>query len=48
MPSDNDILTDDYVAELLANEAKDASLKYSALGVDAFNSNSKYAPYVPC
>jgi hypothetical protein len=38
MPPD-DILTDDYVAELLAEEAKDCSVKYSAMGLDAYKSN---------
>jgi hypothetical protein len=36
MAPDN-ILTDDYVAELLAEEAADCSLKYSAMGLDAYN-----------
>jgi hypothetical protein len=35
MPND-DILTDDYVAELLAKDAKESSIKYSALGLEAF------------
>ena len=37
MPPD-DLLTDDYVAELLAKEASDCSLKYSAMGLDAYKS----------
>lgn len=40
MPND-DILTDDYVAGLLAKEASDCSIKYSAMGMEAFNANSK-------
>ena len=44
---DNDtILTDDYVAGLMAKEASDASIKYSAVGLEAFRS-SKYAPPHP-
>ncbi|KAL7621229.1 hypothetical protein AAE478_008546 [Parahypoxylon ruwenzoriense] len=42
MPPD-DLLTDDYVAELLAKEASDCSLKYSAVGLDAFKSNKRPA-----
>ncbi|KAK3943955.1 hypothetical protein QBC46DRAFT_253158 [Diplogelasinospora grovesii] len=37
MPSDR-ILTDDYVAELLAKEASDASIRYSSMGLEAFRS----------
>jgi hypothetical protein len=40
MPND-DILTDDYVAGLLAKDAKDCSLKYSAMGMEAFRSDNK-------
>lgn len=40
------MLTDDAVAELLAKEASDASIKYSAVGLDAFRS-TKYAPPDP-
>lgn len=40
MPPD-DLLTDDYVAELLAKEAADAGLRYSAMGLDAFNKTAK-------
>ncbi|KAK4211813.1 hypothetical protein QBC37DRAFT_205840 [Rhypophila decipiens] len=36
--SSDSILTDDYVAELLAKEASEASIKYSAMGLDAFKS----------
>ncbi|KAJ9155703.1 Pre-mRNA-splicing factor 38B [Pleurostoma richardsiae] len=32
------ILTDEYVADLLAKEAKDCSVKYSAMGLDAYKS----------
>ncbi|KAI0909276.1 hypothetical protein F4823DRAFT_445642 [Ustulina deusta] len=41
MPPSHEILTDDYVAELLAKEANDCSLKYSAMGLDAFKSNKR-------
>ena len=37
----NDYLTDDYVADLLAKDAKDCSLKYSAMGMEAFTSSAK-------
>ncbi|KAI0010850.1 hypothetical protein F4779DRAFT_616112 [Xylariaceae sp. FL0662B] len=37
----NDMLTDDYVAELLAKEANDCSLKYSAMGLDAYKSTKR-------
>ncbi|KAL7929575.1 hypothetical protein V8C35DRAFT_315154 [Trichoderma chlorosporum] len=40
MPND-EILTDDYVAGLLAKEASDCSIKYSAMGMEAFNTKSK-------
>lgn len=38
----DEILTDDYVAGLLADDAKDCSLRYSALGMEAFGSRKKY------
>ncbi|KAI3327112.1 hypothetical protein HD806DRAFT_531698 [Xylariaceae sp. AK1471] len=41
MPLSHEILTDDYVAELLAKEANDCSLKYSAMGLDAFKVNKR-------
>ncbi|KAJ2895411.1 hypothetical protein MKZ38_006597 [Zalerion maritima] len=41
MPPNDEYLTDDYVAGLIANDAKDASLKYSAVGVDAFKTNKR-------
>ncbi|KAI0449346.1 hypothetical protein F5B21DRAFT_494583 [Xylaria acuta] len=41
MPPSHEILTDDYVAELLAKEANDCSLKYSAMGLDAFKSDKR-------
>lgn len=34
--SNDEILTDDYVADLLSQDANDRSIKYSAMGVDAF------------
>ena len=33
---DDSILTDDYVAELLAKDAENCALKYSSMGLDAF------------
>ena len=41
MPND-ELLTDDYVAGLLAKDAQDCSLKYSTMGMDAYGSNKKY------
>ncbi|KAI0112862.1 hypothetical protein F4814DRAFT_449314 [Daldinia grandis] len=38
-----DLLTDDQVAELLVKEAQDCSLRYSAMGLDAFNPNKRPA-----
>ncbi|KAH8601663.1 hypothetical protein B0O99DRAFT_197047 [Bisporella sp. PMI_857] len=35
--ADDEILTDDYVASLLVRDAKESSIKYSALGLEAFN-----------
>ncbi|KAJ4417587.1 hypothetical protein N0V82_006060 [Gnomoniopsis sp. IMI 355080] len=35
-----DLLTDDAVAELLVSEAKDCSLKYSTMGMEAYTSSS--------
>lgn len=35
---DKALLTDDYVADLLAKEAKDCSLKYSTMGLEAYTS----------
>ncbi|KAI1750466.1 hypothetical protein F4782DRAFT_245926 [Xylaria castorea] len=43
MPPSHEMLTDDYVAELLAKEANDCSLKYSAMGLDAFKSDKRPA-----
>ncbi|KAI1427352.1 hypothetical protein F5Y12DRAFT_712151 [Xylaria sp. FL1777] len=43
MPPSHEILTDDFVAELLAKEANNCSLKYSAMGLDAFKSNKRPA-----
>ncbi|KAL6874890.1 hypothetical protein J3F83DRAFT_729031 [Trichoderma novae-zelandiae] len=39
--SNDELLTDDYVAGLLAKEASDCSIKYSAMGLDAFNAKNK-------
>lgn len=41
--ANDELLTDDYVAGLLAKDAKDCSLKYSAMGLEAFDSKKKYA-----
>lgn len=38
-----DDLTDDYVASLLAKDAKESSIKYSSVGLEAFG-RSKYIP----
>lgn len=40
MASQN-VLTDDYVAGLLAKDAKESSIKYSTVGLEAFR-DSKY------
>jgi hypothetical protein len=39
--ANDEILTDDYVAELLAKDAKESAIKYSSMGLDAFK-QSKY------
>jgi hypothetical protein len=39
--ANHELLTDDYVAELLAKDAQDCSLKYSAMGMEGFRSNKK-------
>ena len=39
--SNDEILTDDYVAGLLAKDAQDCSLKYSTMGMEAYASTSK-------
>jgi hypothetical protein len=36
MPEDEIMLDDDFVASLLARDAKESSIKYSALGLEAF------------
>lgn len=36
------LLTDDYVAELLAKDARESSIRYSSMGLDAFK-QTKYA-----
>ncbi|EEY15932.1 conserved hypothetical protein [Verticillium alfalfae VaMs.102] len=41
MPND-DILTDDYLAEVLAKEAADCSLEYSSVGLEAFRAEKKF------
>lgn len=40
MPND-ELLTDEYLAEVLAKEAADCSLKFSALGMEAFTTRKK-------
>ncbi|KAI0542837.1 hypothetical protein GGR58DRAFT_496946 [Xylaria digitata] len=42
-PPSHELLTDDYVAELLTKEASDCSLKYSARGLEAFNTDKRPA-----
>lgn len=39
--ANDEILTDDYVAGLLSQEANDCSLKYSAMGMEAYRINKK-------
>jgi hypothetical protein len=34
--ANDEMLTDDYVAELLAKDAKESTIKYSSLGLEAF------------
>lgn len=36
--------SDDYVAQLLAKDAKESSIKYSAVGLEAFLPSSKLVP----
>ncbi|KAI1114159.1 hypothetical protein F5Y14DRAFT_192578 [Nemania sp. NC0429] len=43
MPPSHELITDEYVAELLTKEANDCSLKYSSLGLDAFKSDKRPA-----
>lgn len=35
MPPTNDIKSDEYVAKLLAEDAKNSSIKYSSMGLSA-------------
>jgi hypothetical protein len=47
MAPNDDMLTDDYVADMLAKEASDCSLKYSSMGMQAYTSSSKkYKPII--
>ncbi|TAQ86156.1 hypothetical protein B7494_g5517 [Chlorociboria aeruginascens] len=39
--SKNEDLTDDYVAHLLAKDAKESSIKYSSMGLEAFTQSNK-------
>jgi hypothetical protein len=41
MSKNDELLTDDYVADLLAQEASDCSLKYSAMGMEAYRTDKK-------
>lgn len=41
MPND-ELLTDEYVAELLAKEAADSALKYSSMGMESSRTDKKY------
>lgn len=41
MPND-ELLTDEHVAELLAKDAQDCSLKFSTMGMQAYRSDKKY------
>ncbi|EWG39292.1 hypothetical protein FVEG_02171 [Fusarium verticillioides 7600] len=43
MSKNDELLTDDYVADLLSQEASDCSLKYSAMGMEAYRTNKKPA-----
>ncbi|QPC69741.1 hypothetical protein HYE68_000493 [Fusarium pseudograminearum] len=43
MSKNNELLTDDYVADLLSQEASDCSLKYSTMGMEAYSTNKKPA-----
>ncbi|KAG7413042.1 hypothetical protein Forpe1208_v008953 [Fusarium oxysporum f. sp. rapae] len=43
MSKNDELLTDDYVANLLTQEASDCSLKYSAMGMEAYRTNKKPA-----
>ena len=45
--ANDEMLTDDYVASLLAKDAKESSIKYSALGLEAF-APSKYETFNYC
>ncbi|KAK8074322.1 hypothetical protein PG994_005221 [Apiospora phragmitis] len=47
MPPKHELLTDDYVAEMLAKEAADCSVKYSAIGLEAFNQPAKRPAHQP-
>jgi hypothetical protein len=40
--ANEEILTDDYIADLLAKDAKESNIKYSSMGLEAFK-QSKYA-----
>jgi hypothetical protein len=39
--ANDEILTDDYVAGLLSQEANDCSLKYSSMGMEAYRGAKK-------
>ena len=40
--SNDELLTDEHVAELLAKDAQDCSLKFSTMGMQAYRSDKKY------
>jgi hypothetical protein len=42
--ANDDILTDDYVAGLLAKDAKETSIRYSSMGLEAFKQSKCVAP----
>jgi len=44
--TDAESLSDDYVASLLAKDAKESSIKYSALGMEAFLPSKYYLPRI--
>jgi len=44
--ANSEILTDDYLAELLAKDAKESAIKYSSMGLDGFK-QSKYVQTFP-
>jgi hypothetical protein len=41
--ADDTLLSDDFVADLLAKEAQDCSLKYSTMGLEAYRATRRVA-----